>query len=238
MGFDWTKILAIAGGATAATALLWYLTREEQGQTSGSRGTKSAKRPDDMGQKDVIQILDEIIASQEKMSTLMKQMAQTILDEKLVFRQVYERVLLTQPKDPLDQRGLSMMDFDQLLDTHQHDSEVKEKIGLIMSAGSAKATNVKPAPLTEIAMVHEYMCTEIKKLVTEFQGWNDSRTVDRKVLTIAAQALVASRVQKNYGYSSDQIEACVVANSSTLGQDPQFTALNVQMQQAMGMLMG
>merc|ERR1711964_784618 len=190
------------------------------------------------GQKDVIQILDEIIESQEKMSALMKKMVDIILEEKLSFRAVYERVLELQPKDPLDQRGLSMMDFDQLLDTHQHDAQVKEKIGLIMSAGSAKSSNVKPAPLSDIAIVHEYMCTEIKKLVSEFQGWSDAATVDRKVLTIAAQALVASRVQKNYGYASEQIEAGVVANSTTLGQDPQFTALNVQMQQAMGMLMG
>merc|ERR1711964_84863 len=192
---------------------------------------------EDMGQR-VIQILDEIIESQEKMSALMKKMVDIILEEKLSFRAVYERVLELQPKDPLDQRGLSMMDFDQLLDTHQHDAEVKEKIGLIMSAGGTKSTNVKPAPLSDIAMVHEYMCTEIKKLVNEFQGWSDASNCDRKVLTIAAQALVASRVQKNYGYASEQIEACVVANSASLGQDPQFTALNVQMQQAMGMLMG
>ena len=38
--------------------------------------------------------------------------------------------------------------------------------------------------------------------------------------TLAAQAIVASRVQKTYNYTSEQIEACVLANHEKLSQVP------------------
>ena len=56
--------------------------------------------------------------------------------------------------------------------------------------------------------------------------------------TLAAQAIVASRVQKTYNYTSEQIEACVLANHDKLKQDDKFTSLSIKMQQKMGQLLG
>ena len=56
--------------------------------------------------------------------------------------------------------------------------------------------------------------------------------------TLAAQAIVASRVQKTYNYTSEQIEACVLANHEKLSQDAKFTSLSIEMQRTMGQLIG
>jgi len=234
---------AVAGGTAAAAAVLYYLLAEEDkaAPSGGAATPKGAVKPfHQMTKQDTVEILDEIVVSQKGMSALMKDVVQVILSETLTFQQVYERVKAKQPQDPLERRQLSIQEFDQLLDKHQGHEEVKEKIGQIMSAGSVTGeapTSAKPVPLGEIVTVHEYMQTELQKLVDEYKTWSGREGYDKKTLTISAQALVAARVQKNFDYTSEQIEAGVVANHSQLSHDQQFAKLNLNMQQLIGQLM-
>ena len=82
------------------------------------------------------------------------------------------------------------------------------------------------------------MCKELQQTVEDYKKLENKRSYEEKTLTIAAQAIVAARIQKTYNYTSEQIEACVVANHNTLSEDSKFTSLSVKMQQAMGQLIG
>jgi hypothetical protein len=185
-----------------------------------------------------LKLLNEIVASQSDMSNLMKEITDFVLKENLTFEQVYQRVKARQPRDPLEKRGLSIQDFDAMLDTHQNDDEVKKVITEIMTAGSVKPGASTPVPIADIIQVHEFMCKELQQIVDEYKKLDNKDSYEKKTLTIAAQAIVASRVQKTYNYTSEQIEACVLANHEKLSQDAKFTSLSIQMQQTMGQLIG
>merc|ERR1719265_240812 len=159
-----------------------------------------------MAKEDVLKLLHEIVASQSEMSTLMKEVTDVVMKETLTFEQVYERVKTRQPRDPLEKRGLSITDFDLLLDEHQNDNDIKMVIAEIMTAGNAKPSAASPVPIGDIIKVHEFMCTGLQDIVQEYKKLDNKDSYEKKTLTIAAQAVVASRVQKNYGYTSEQIE--------------------------------
>jgi hypothetical protein len=237
------KVAIVAGGTAAAAALLYYLLAEEDklAPKGGAAAPSGAVKPfSQMTKADTVEILDEIVVSQKGMSALMKDVVQVILGEDLDLKKVYDRVKAKQPQDPLERRQLSIQEFDQLLDKHQSHDEVKEKIGQIMSAGSVASeapSDAQPVPLNEIVSVHEYMQQELQKIVEEYKAWASRDQYDKKTLTISAQALVAARVQKKYKYSSEQVEAGVVANHTQLSQDQQFAKLNLNMQQLIGQLM-
>jgi hypothetical protein len=232
MGFDWGKIVLVAGGTAAVGALVYYLLRDE------AAGTEGGKSAGEMTKEDLLKLLHEIVESQSDMSNLMKEVTDVVMKESLTFEQVYERVKSRQPRDPLEKRGLSIQDFDRLLDEHQNDTEIKTVIAEIMTAGNVKPGAANPVPIGDIIKVHEFMCTELQEIVKEYKKLDNKDSYEKKTLTIAAQAVVASRVQKNYGYTSEQIEACVLTNHELLSQDSHFTSLSVQMQQTMGQLLG
>jgi hypothetical protein len=232
MGFDWGKLVVVAGGTAAVGALIYYLLQEEP---AGGAGPKSSG---EMTKDDLLKLLREIVASQSDMSALMKEVTDVVTKESLTFKQVYERVKARQPRDPLEKRGLSMQDFDALLDAHQNDNDIKMVISEIMTAGNVKPGAANPVPISDIIKVHDFMCTELQEIVGEYKKFEDKESYEKKTLTIAAQAVVASRVQKTYNYTSEQIEACVLMNHEMLSQDSHFTSLSVQMQQTMGQLLG
>merc|ERR1719281_766401 len=112
--------------------LLWYLLRDEspadtRERLAASKPSERQKSVGEMDKQDVLRILQEIVESQSDMSALMKEVTEVVLKEELSFQQVYARVKERQPQDPLEKRGLSIQDFDTLLDTHQKDDDVKER---------------------------------------------------------------------------------------------------------------
>jgi hypothetical protein len=138
----------------------------------------------------------------------------------------------------LEKRGLSTHDLDAMLHTHQNDEESTRLITEIMTAGTVKPCASTPVPIADIIEVHEFMCKELQQTVEDYKKLENKGSYEEKTLTIAAQAIVASRVQKTYNYTLEQIEACVLANDEKLSQDAKFTALTVQIQQTMGQLIG
>merc|ERR1712039_1046157 len=120
----------------------------------------------------------------------MKDLTKELCSKSLSFEQTYARVKEVQPNDPLEKYGLSMMEFDQLLDKHQSDPNVRESIAKIMGAPSpGAATNEKVQGITvsTIIDVHKFMLEELDKIVTHFQNSPNKDSYDTKTVTIAAQ---------------------------------------------------
>merc|ERR1712226_461136 len=141
---DWKKILLVAGGTAGACALIYYLLKEESevkkrggDEDDKSKDLKAGRtkaKVDEITKEQVQQVLQEIIQSQEQMKGYMKDLTKELLTKKLTFEQTYQRVKEVQPSDPLEKDGLSMLDFDALLDKHQSDPAVREAIAKIMGA--------------------------------------------------------------------------------------------------------
>ena len=141
MGSDWMKILALAGGATATAVLGYYLLRDESAGASPAKSKSAAE----MTKEDVIELLTEIVVCQSQMSNLMKEVTNIHLKENLTFEQVYHQVKARQSRDPLQEHGLSIEEFDALLDKHQKDDEVKKGIRDVLTAGSVKLSASAPS---------------------------------------------------------------------------------------------
>merc|ERR1719384_1702717 len=103
----------------------------------------------------------------------MKALTRELLEKPQAFEQTYQRVRQVQPEDPLEKYGLSMMDFDQLLDTHQSDPSVRESIAKIMGApnlDSCGSEKVQSINVKKIIDVHNFMLEQLEELNSQFQA--------------------------------------------------------------------
>jgi hypothetical protein len=244
MPADWTKILLIGGGAAGVAAVLYYLLREEQHQVARPERELAVEAPSKKGaisKEQVRQILQDIISAQELMRGYMKDLTRESRNKAMTFQEIYQRIKSVQPSDPLEDHGLTMADFDALLETHQTDQVVREAITKIMGApspGSQESQQVKDISVAKIIDVHRFMQKELNNLVEEFLALPSRESFDMKTVAIAAQAMVGARVEQEFGYSSEDIEGAVLQKHSALAEDRKFGAINHEIQQAMAKLMG
>jgi len=237
---NWQKVAVIGAGAVATGAMLWYLLREDQ---AGEERPAAATSRDSSEQ--VLKILKEIHDSQEKMKGLMKGLTQELIQSaETTFENTYKRVQELQPADPLEKYGMSMMDFDQLLDSTQHDPRVREAISSIMGRGPSTETGgkmsdkVKNCTVKELVEIHRFMLAELQALVSAFFKLQNPGQYEMKTVTIAAQAMVGAKVEQKFGYTTEDIEASVVHLHSQLATDRDFANVNIEMQRTMSQLMG
>lgn len=236
----WTKALLVAAGAAGVAGVLYYLLREEPEAKFVPQEDKEKKvRVEDVTKEQVRQILSEIVEQQEKMKAHMKKLTRELLDKRMAFDQTYERVKAVQPEDPLEKYGLSMMDFDQLLNKHQTDPQVREGIARIMgvpdNAGPAQGSTV---PAKRVIEVHAFMLEELEKLLGHFNTIKEKGTYDMKTVTLAAQAVVGAKVEEKFHLTSEDIERAVIKHHTTLATDQEFASVNMKMQHTMALLMG
>lgn len=237
---NWQKGVLMAAGAAGVAGVLYYLLREETeakqlpAEDSGKERTVSADE-DDL--TFVQTLLGEIVESQEKMKTHMKELTRELLTKKLDFEQTYERVQRVQPDDPLERRGVAMSTFDQLLSKHQSNEKVREGIARIMGQPPMQSGGGAPkASAQKVIEVHRFMLEELQKVVTHFKSVRD-KVFEVKTVTLAAQAVVGAKVEERFGLTSDDIESAVILHHEVLAQDKEFESLNLKMQQAMAELM-
>mmetsp|Transcript_24008 Transcript_24008/g.66769 ORF Transcript_24008/g.66769 Transcript_24008/m.66769 type:complete len:255 (+) Transcript_24008:53-817(+) len=246
---EWKKLLLAAGGAAGACAVLYYLLKDDAEGTKASLdedekskdSKRGATRVEDITKEQVQQILQEIIQSQEQMKGYMKDLTKELLSKQLTFEQTYQRVKEVQPSDPLERCGLSMLDFDKLLNKHQSDPAVRDAIAKIMGApnpGSVTSDKVQAITTQKILEVHQFMLEEFEKLVNYFQDGSNKSSYDMKTVTIAAQAIIGSKVEAKFGITSEDIESAVLMYHTVLATDKDFAQINCKIQSAMGKLMG
>jgi len=207
---------------------------------AASADKKKKLRVEDVTKEQVYKMLAEILESQESMRKHMKTLTQELLAKPMPFEDTYKRIKAVQPEDPLERYGLSMGDFDQLLNKHESDPKVKEGVAKIMNVpdmgkGGDKAAAV---PAKRVVEVHTYMLQELDKLVRSFATIKDKESYDMKIVTLAAQAVVGAKVEEKFGLASEDIERAVLDNYSELATNQEFAQVNVKMQQSMSDLMG
>lgn len=243
---DWKRLLTFSAVAAGSVAVLYFLLREEpETSVGGSRSVEEEERKrsvEDVTIEEIREIIASIVESQEKMRSHMRALTKELLKSpSTAFDDVYKRVLEVQPTDPLEKRGLSMADFDQLLNKYQGDPEVRLGIARIMGVPPEMPASGGPAKMVaaeKTVEVHAFMLSELEKLLGGFMAVPDRSSYDVKTVTLAAQAIVGAKVEEKYGLTSEDIEHAVVAHQSTLATDQEFASINMKMQQTMAQLMG
>lgn len=244
----WKHVAVVAGSAAAMGLLLYYLLKKEEKNKKKNSNSQmqSAEMPKnkrinvhDVTKEEVLLVLRDILRSQDKMKLIMKNLTKEILQNNLNFEKTYARVKEIQPEDPLEEYGISVNDFDSLLDKYQYDPNIKEEIGRIMGAPSLQSEIpfTKNISKDEIVEVHEFMLKVLSELVDAFKKSPNKQDYDMKIATIAIQALVGARVEDKFKLSSDEIEASVLHHHNSLLADNNFSQLNIQMQNVMSDLM-
>eukprot|EP00441_Pelagodinium_beii_P036344 CAMPEP_0197642878 /NCGR_PEP_ID=MMETSP1338-20131121/16400_1 /TAXON_ID=43686 ORGANISM="Pelagodinium beii, Strain RCC1491" /NCGR_SAMPLE_ID=MMETSP1338 /ASSEMBLY_ACC=CAM_ASM_000754 /LENGTH=251 /DNA_ID=CAMNT_0043216065 /DNA_START=49 /DNA_END=804 /DNA_ORIENTATION=- len=245
---EWKKILLLAGATAGSAAVLWYLLKEDKSAgklaaSSEDERRRLAAKPsvEEITKEQVRQILKEIINSQDQMKGFIKELTQELLSQSLSFDETYKKVRAVQPKDPLESHGLSMTDFDKLLDKYQQDPDVRDSIAKIMGAPSPSnmaSEKVQSISVRKVIEVHNFMLQELEKLVEDFQKVPGKEGYDMKTVTIAAQAIVGSKIEAKFGLTSEDIESAVLMYHANLATDQDFAQVNIKIQHAMGKLMG
>lgn len=238
------KTLAVAGGGVAVAAALLYVLRKANrtAKADEPKEVSSAKpRLEEVTKEEVQQILQEIIVLQDQMKSFIKTFTDEMMSNILTFEQTYARVREVHPPDPLVKYGLSTMDFDQLLEKHQNDPKVREAIAKIMGAPTQDACasgHVQAITVSKIKEIHAFLLEELENVLREFDKLPNKDAFDLKTVTIAAQAIVNTKIREKFDITSEDVESAVLLNHTVLATDQAFTTLNIKIQHIMGKLMG
>jgi len=196
---------------------------------------------EDISKETVQKILREIIESQELMKGCMTELSKELRAKAMTFDETYDRVRKVQPSDPLEKHQLTMNEFDQLLDKYQSDPMVREAIAKIMgtpNASSVASEKVQGIAVKKIVEIHTFMLKELTDLVERYQGMPKNSELDMKTVTIVAQAIVGSKMEAAFGFSSEDIESAVLMHHTTLATNQEFASINMKIQEVMGKLVG
>ena len=245
--YKWKTLLAVGGGATALIALVYYLRKHwsdiDTGEVAEETDTEETNiiNPATATKDDVLKVLVRVIESQDQMKLVMKDLVQLLLREPLTFEQVYEKVKAVQPADPLEETRLTMQDFDHLLSVYQSDPEISTAIAKIMGMSNNISNDCGKAQTLQcdtIINIHKFMVKEIKSLIEELHSSPDTSKYDMKTVTIAIQAMVGARVEKEYDVTSEELELAVILQHQALSSSPDFACINLEMQSTISSLMG
>jgi len=249
----WQKILVAAGSAAGLAAVLYYLFREgdvelleeetkkKAGTAANSKVTKAGASGGKISRDDVMEILQEMVESQQKMKAHMKALSKKMAVESLTFEEIYAQVRDAQPIDPLEKRGLSMADLQDPIEQNQNDPAIMQTMALLMgpdpnamASSSEKAQSITSEKITEI---NAFMLKELLQLIKDFHRIAGKATYDMKTVVTATQAMLDSKVTAKFNVESEDMERAIMANQTTLFQDQAFFSTHMKIQQTMEQFM-
>ncbi|UKJ89880.2 hypothetical protein MACJ_003134 [Theileria orientalis] len=244
---NWTKTV-IASGLFAATAVfLYYLFKNDDEEPEEFDSYKqshtppalSTTRAEKISKKECIELLKKIADSQDETKALMATVVDELLSKKLKSSliDVYQRCCASIPPDPLESEGLTLFDLDHVVDRYQNDPAIRDSIVKIMTIVPPEDGD-PVLSIEEIIRIHEFMLSELEGIVASYKSLPNRESLEKKVLTLAVQTLISSRVQQKFGYKYTLVDKSVIKNHSELSMNTRFARLNMQMQSEMSEMTG
>lgn len=231
--------IAIAAGVTVAAVGFGYYLLNKSKVFSRTGGKRSV---DQITKEQVINIIDEIAAAQNKMKSITQKAISDVISKNMSFEQTYEYCVKIQPADPLQKYGLTTGDFDLLLDREQHDHRVRERLAKIMGmqeatgdelGGAQGRSTRKSLDAKELVAIHEFMLEQLRSISDDVDSKFNRAGVDMRALAVAAQVLVGAKVQQKFGVDTDDIESSIIKHHDALSKDVKFATVNDEIQKLM-----
>merc|ERR1712137_223384 len=179
----------------------------------------------------VRQLLDELNESRVAIKAQMGALSKAMIEKPLSIQETYKHLKETLPGDPLEKHALTPEDLPVLFETFKDDGEIREALHRMMD--NPPPTSDKAISVKKVIQVHHYMVEEFDTVAQTFLALEDRRTYDPKIVTLAAQAILASKVEARFGMSSEEIDAAVMLNYKSLGEHPKFNSLNEELRRTL-----
>ncbi|KAJ1610640.1 secreted protein [Cryptosporidium canis] len=245
---------AVAGGIAVIGALLYYLFRDDSPITEDESDNvhevaiakdipefTSKRLLDTFTKEDMLLLLDEILESQNSLKKIMRSLTGDFMtNPPKSLQECYDKVKDASPQDPLDKRKISLVEFDRLVERFYNDEAISNAIEKIMGIHGPSSLTERTGNISseQLIKVNEFMLKELREFVDQYIFIANKDQFDVKILTIAAQVWVGSKVEKQFNWSSDDIETAMLLHSQTLRNDPEFGRISFQMQATMEQLLG
>eukprot|EP00439_Symbiodinium_sp_Y106_P035150 s5356_g4.t1 len=181
---------------------------------------------------EVLQIISEIVTSGEKLKGHVKNLTKELITEKLSFDESYKRLKEVQPDDVLERYGLTLQQFDALLERHWTNPKVKEGIHPIVGM-PVTTDGTAEVPVDKVIEVHKYMLEEVDKVIQQFESLQSQATYDVQIATFTLHAMVGAKVEEKFDLTAQDIEHSVVRYHAELATNKEFTSVNIPLQNAM-----
>lgn len=239
-------------------------SKDAEGQTGSASGAAATSASSDAARKrnfdlattsrdDVVALLLEVISVQKKLSQLLDvAMEQLAKEPTTSLMDAYKMVRQKEPNDPLEAHGLSLANFDALLDRFATDEEVHQLVMSVIqgpepsnptnpSSDSTSSSLMESELLSceNIIEINTFMREQLSKLVAEFQELRPQLGADyhSRTASLTAQAVVGSLIKKKFNVASDQVERAMMVHQLDLSNRPDFVKVNQDIQTAMAQLL-
>lgn len=237
--------MVTAAAIAASVGVAYYLFRKDEQTVAGvSENAHTTPKadvkkidPSAVSVEELLGIMEKIVFAQNAMKAIMKGITEAIKGDNLGFAAAYELVRERQPNDPMEDLGLGMDEFDNLLDKYQEDPRVLDSIARIMgpSEDEVASDDGKILAVKELIDIHRFMLDELQQISSEMKRMP---SFDPRAATATAQVLVGARVEKSFNITSTAVERSVMIHQNQLAGNHEFATINMMMQQAMTDLMG
>eukprot|EP01053_Blabericola_migrator_P000570 Blabericola_migrator_1__569@NODE_1140_length_5303_cov_96_490451_g776_i0_p3_GENE_NODE_1140_length_5303_cov_96_490451_g776_i0NODE_1140_length_5303_cov_96_490451_g776_i0_p3_ORF_typecomplete_len260_score48_38RPA_C/PF08784_11/0_018RPA_C/PF08784_11/9_2e03RPA_C/PF08784_11/3_9e03HAUS2/PF15003_6/0_14HAUS2/PF15003_6/40TPR_11/PF13414_6/0_15DUF4168/PF13767_6/38DUF4168/PF13767_6/6_7DUF4168/PF13767_6/1_6e03CHASE6_C/PF17150_4/2_5e02CHASE6_C/PF17150_4/5_8TPR_21/PF09976_9/3_1e02_NODE_1140_length_5303_cov_96_4904 len=236
--------VAVLGAATVYVYKT-YINSEsttESGEATSSQGQSASPKAASASAKidlktasrdDVLNLLREIIKIQKEMSQSMQEVTKRIVEKNMSLDDAYDIVAQNQPEDPLEKHGLSVSDFDALLERFTPDREVHDAIMEVVQ-GPEQATGPEAKALT-VERIVEINLTMLEKFKSAIAHYKEAKQRDpvkynNRTMSIAAQAVVGAHVQREFNLTADEVEAAMMAHQLELSMRRDFLQASDEIQ--------
>jgi len=182
------------------------------------------------------QLLDELNESRVAIKVQMSALSKAMIEKPLSIQETYKHLKETLPVDPFEKHALTPEDLPVLIETFKDDAGIMEALHRMMD--NTSPTSDKTISVKKIIQVHHYMVEEFDAVAKTFLGLRDRKTYDPKIATLAAQAIIASKVEAKFGMSSEEIDAAVMMNYKSLSEHPEFNSLNEELRRTLMKITG
>lgn len=220
--------------------------KTESAQADQKEEKRTGKKKIDLAtgsREDVLELLNDVLTVQKQLSTLMDSTVEEIVNENLDLPKVYQRIYTSQPEDPLDSHGLSIADFDALLDRFSVDDEVHAMVVAVIKGpepasdnADERQTDVQPDRIIEI---NAAMKERLRSAAAELKESRSklSMPFNSRAASLTVQAIVGAYVRKEFNVTADDVERAMVLFQYELSQRPDFMKINDEIQEMMQQIM-
>lgn len=230
---NWQKALIAVGAGAAALSLAYLLLRDEPEQAS--EGSKPSET-EEVSKEELVKIIGEIVEVQDNIKARMKVVTKELLAKPHNFEETYAKIKDVHNDEVLEKHGLSMQEFDMLLQKHQNEPEVRMGIMKIMGMSEPGAVQANKSMTVEnVISAHKVMLEELLKIQQEVSKKDG---LDTKTVSLTAQAITSAKLEAKLGYTSEDMEQAVVQLQEKLATNQEFSTLSMRIQQAFGKMIG
>eukprot|EP01056_Protomagalhaensia_sp_Gyna25_P004809 Protomagalhaensia_sp_Gyna_25__4808@NODE_490_length_3284_cov_1179_605547_g381_i0_p2_GENE_NODE_490_length_3284_cov_1179_605547_g381_i0NODE_490_length_3284_cov_1179_605547_g381_i0_p2_ORF_typecomplete_len267_score59_54HemX/PF04375_14/0_068DUF1160/PF06648_11/0_15KKLCAg1/PF15204_6/0_18_NODE_490_length_3284_cov_1179_605547_g381_i04711271 len=250
-----TVVAVVAVGAAAAYVYKQWTATTTSSPSSGGRqqqpekadssssstepGTKPKFDVNKASREDVLEVLSEIKEIQKALSETLRVVGKRILEEDLNLDEAYFLVASGELDDPLARKGISVSDFDALLDRFRSDQEVHDAVMDVVqgpevppSAGSEDTLTVD-----RLVEINAMMLEKFEEVLAHFrtaEKEHPERKYNQRTVSVTAQTVVGACVQRRFKVTPDEVEAAMMTHQVELSMRSDFLRTTDQIQRVMG----